>query len=104
MSDAFRDAELLATAIDEGLSGRRGLEEALADYQRRRDERALPEYERNCRGALLEGWDSLEMLRLRAALRGNEEETGRYLGVGAKAVSFEEFYAPENVQRIVRAA
>ena len=45
ISDAFRDAEFLAEAIDEGFSGRRPLDEALADYERRRNTVALPIYE-----------------------------------------------------------
>jgi flavin-dependent dehydrogenase len=38
MSDAFLAAELLAEAIHDGLAGRRPIDEALAGYQRRRDE------------------------------------------------------------------
>ncbi|MDQ4098924.1 MAG: NAD(P)/FAD-dependent oxidoreductase, partial [Chloroflexota bacterium] len=45
ISDAFRDAELLAEAIDAGFSGRRPLEDALADYEQRRNEAARPTYE-----------------------------------------------------------
>jgi flavin-dependent dehydrogenase len=45
ITDAFRAADAVAIAIDEGLSGRRPLDEALADYQRTRDEKALPLYE-----------------------------------------------------------
>jgi flavin-dependent dehydrogenase len=45
MTDAFRDAELLAEVIDAGFSGRQPLTEALADYQRRRDAVVLPMYE-----------------------------------------------------------
>src|SRR4051794_3594719 len=45
MTDAFRDAELLSEAIDDGLGGRRPLEQAPADYERRRDEEARPMYE-----------------------------------------------------------
>ncbi|MCC6790398.1 MAG: NAD(P)/FAD-dependent oxidoreductase [Thermomicrobiales bacterium] len=45
ISDAFRDAELLARAIDAGLSGSRLLDDALADYERRRNEAARPTYE-----------------------------------------------------------
>ena len=37
IADAFRDAELLAEAIDVGLSGLRPLDEALADYERHRN-------------------------------------------------------------------
>ena len=42
ISDAFRDADLLTEAIDAGLSGRQPLAEALAGYQRQRDEAAAP--------------------------------------------------------------
>ncbi|HEY8491339.1 MAG TPA: NAD(P)/FAD-dependent oxidoreductase [Dehalococcoidia bacterium] len=49
ITDAFRDAELLAAAADEGLSGRRPLGEALAAYERHRNEVAEPLYELTCR-------------------------------------------------------
>jgi flavin-dependent dehydrogenase len=42
ISDAFRDAELLAGAIDDGFSGRLPLDEALAGYERRRNEVTRP--------------------------------------------------------------
>jgi len=45
ITDAFRDAEFLAEAIDGGFSGRTPLEEALAEYQRKRDEIAEPLYD-----------------------------------------------------------
>ena len=45
ITDAFRGAEAVAAAIDDGFSGRRPLEDALAEYQRTRDEKALPLYE-----------------------------------------------------------
>ena len=45
IADAFRDVEYLTTAIDEGFSGKRPLDEAMADYQRQRDEIAEPLYE-----------------------------------------------------------
>jgi hypothetical protein len=37
MSDAFLAADLLAEAIDDGLTGRQPMDAALAGYQRRRD-------------------------------------------------------------------
>jgi len=37
ISDALRDADFLSEAIDDGLSGRRELGDALAEYQQRRD-------------------------------------------------------------------
>jgi flavin-dependent dehydrogenase len=45
MSDALICAELLAGAIDDGLSGRRPLDEACAAYGRERDASMLPLYE-----------------------------------------------------------
>ncbi|MEX0783615.1 MAG: NAD(P)/FAD-dependent oxidoreductase [Dehalococcoidia bacterium] len=45
ITDAFRDAELLATALDEALSGSRPADEALGAYQEQRDAAAGPIYE-----------------------------------------------------------
>lgn len=45
IADAFRDANLLAGALDDALSGRRRAEEALAQYQAQRDAAAIPMYE-----------------------------------------------------------
>ena len=51
ISDAFRDAELLADAIDAGFAGQMPLGEALRDYEQRRNDAALPGYEQNCAAA-----------------------------------------------------
>jgi flavin-dependent dehydrogenase len=45
ITDAFRDADLLAAAIDDGFSGRQPIEEALARYEQERNEIATPLYE-----------------------------------------------------------
>lgn len=45
INDAFRDAELLAGALDAGLSGREPLEDALAKYESAREAASLPRYE-----------------------------------------------------------
>jgi flavin-dependent dehydrogenase len=45
INDAFRDAELVAQAIDEGFSGKRPIDDAMADYQSTRDRLAMPLYE-----------------------------------------------------------
>jgi flavin-dependent dehydrogenase len=52
ITDAFRDAELLAEAIDAGFSGRAPLAQALAGYQRRRDEASRSTYELTCELAM----------------------------------------------------
>ena len=101
ISDAFRDAELLAEAVDKGLSGQQDLEAALSEYEQRRNARAMPDYEVNCRLAALEGWNTPDFIRLRAALQTNEVDRIRYFKVIAKALSPNEFYTPENIQRIL---
>ena len=103
MTDAFRDADLLAEAIDAGLSGRRRLSPALADYQRRRDEAVLPMYEQTYQLAALQP-PPPEMQALFGALRGNRRDTDRFFGTIAGTTPIPEFYAPANVERIIAAA
>lgn len=103
ITDSFKQAELLAEAIDVGLSGREPMEEALAEYERRRNEGALPMYEMTCQLAALEP-PPVEMLQLFEALRENREEANRFIGVTAGTVPVEEFYAPQNVGRIIEGA
>jgi flavin-dependent dehydrogenase len=100
MTDAFRDAELLADAIDAGLSGRQPLNTALAEYEWRRNEATGETYETTIQFAQLEP-PPAEMQPLFEALRDNEEETGRLFGTVTGTVSAAEFYGPENIARIV---
>lgn len=51
ITDAFRDAELLVDAIDDGFSGRKPLTVALEEYERRRNEAAAQGYENTIRFA-----------------------------------------------------
>ena len=100
MSDAFQDAERIAEAIDSGLAGRRPLQDALADYEQRRNEAALPLYEINSQMAMLEP-PPPETQCLLNALRSNPIETSRYIAVLAGSISPAEFFAPENIARII---
>jgi flavin-dependent dehydrogenase len=45
ITDAFRDAELVAQAVDAGLNGTQPMDEALAGYQTKRDTLAKPLYD-----------------------------------------------------------
>lgn len=103
ITDAFRDAELLAEAIDVGFTGRQPLEEALGGYEQRRNEAAVPFYELNVQLASLQP-SSPERMQLVAALRGNQEQINRFFGVIEGTVPFAEFYAPENIRQIMAAA
>jgi 2-polyprenyl-6-methoxyphenol hydroxylase-like FAD-dependent oxidoreductase len=102
ISDAFRDAELVTEALDVGLSGKRPVEEVMAEYEQRRNQAALPAYEFTCQLAALEP-PPPEMQQLFAALRHNQEQTDRFFGTMAGTVPIAEFFAPENLGRIVGA-
>jgi len=102
ISDAFRDAELLAEAVDAGFSGRATLEAALADYQRQRDEAAMPLFETAGQLASLQA-PPPETQQLFAALRGNQAQIDRFVGTFAGTVPVSEFYSPENLGRIMGA-
>jgi 2-polyprenyl-6-methoxyphenol hydroxylase-like FAD-dependent oxidoreductase len=101
MLDAFRDAELLAGAVDRGLEGGPGgLDRALAGYQAARDRAALPMYQLTCQLARLEPPDDLTA-ELMGALAGNAADTSRYLGIMAGSVPVTEFMHPANIDRIL---
>lgn len=103
ITDAFRDAESLVESVDEGLSGRQTLDDALAEHQRRRDARALPFYEFTCNFARLEPLTTKQRA-LFEALQGHVTDTSRFLGVIAQTVPVPEFFARENLERIMETA
>ena len=100
ITDAFRDAEMVAEAVDAGLSGKRPIEEALAEYEQRRNEATFPIYEFTCQLAALEP-PPPEMQQLFAALLHNQEQTDRFFGVMAGTVPVAEFFSPENMGRLM---
>src|SRR5581483_1036178 len=103
ISDAFRDAELLADAVDAGLSGRQLMAEALAGYQRRRDAQSAAAYQATIQAAAHEQMapDTLALLR---AIAANPAETRRFLGVSFGALPPEEVFAPDSIARIMAGA
>lgn len=101
ITDAFYDADLLVKALDAGLSDQRPLAEALADYERQRDQWAMPFYELTC-GMATFAPPPPEMMQLYEALHGNGDDTTRFIGLITEAVSPTEFFAPENIQRIMQ--
>jgi 2-polyprenyl-6-methoxyphenol hydroxylase-like FAD-dependent oxidoreductase len=103
ITNSFSHAEMLAAALDEGFSGRRQMDEALRDYERKRNEEVLPMFEHTCQLAKLEP-PPAEMLHLLNALRVDQEETGRFLGTITGTVSIPEFYSPKNINRVIEAS
>ena len=103
ITDSFRDAEFLSEALDAGFSGQQPLEEALADYERRRNEVAMPIYEFICQLATLDPLP-VEMQQLLGALQGNQTEIDRFFGMMENTVPITEFFAPDSIGRIMSAA
>jgi 2-polyprenyl-6-methoxyphenol hydroxylase-like FAD-dependent oxidoreductase len=79
IGDAFRDAELLATAIEAGLGGRQPLDAALAGYRNVRDRRAGPVYAFTTDLAALRPLEPAERLFFEA-LASDRVQTDRFFG------------------------
>jgi flavin-dependent dehydrogenase len=101
--DAFRDADFLSTAIHEGLAGQCALDDGLMRYERRRNEATMGEYRENIAAARFTSV-SPELLQLRLALHGNQEDTNRFVMTLEGWISHEEFFNPDNLQRILAKA
>jgi len=103
INDAFRDAELVAGALDDAFSERRPFDEGMAEYQQTRDAAAMPVYEFTCEFASMEP-PPPEMQQLIGAMQGNQEAQDAFISVQAATLPAPEFFAPENVGRIMSAA
>lgn len=77
MCDALRDAESLAEAVHDGMSGRAGLQEALAAYERVRNQVSRQDYLQNLHAA---GFNPPPepLLRMREAVRGDQQATNQF--------------------------
>jgi flavin-dependent dehydrogenase len=97
--DALRDADFLSTAIHEGLAGQSPLDDALTKHERQRNQATTAEYRENIAAARFTPV-SPELLQLRLALRGNQEETKRFVMALEGLIAHEEFFNAENLRRI----
>ena len=103
ISDAFIDAVQLTAALDDGWSARRAMDDALADLQSRRDQRAKPLYDFTCQLATLEP-PPPHMQQLFAALHGNQEATNQFYSAITGSSPLPAFMNPENLDRIMTSA
>jgi flavin-dependent dehydrogenase len=103
ITDAFRDAELCANALDEAFSGASSFDAAMTAYQSTRDNHVLPIYEFTCQFARLAPQEP-EMQQLLAAVYGNQDAMDGFVRVFAGLTSPAEFFSDENVGRIFAAA
>jgi 2-polyprenyl-6-methoxyphenol hydroxylase-like FAD-dependent oxidoreductase len=102
ISDAFQDAERCATALDQWLAGHRGFDDALGNYERTRDQHALPMYDFTCELAKLEP-PSTEMQQLLASIHGKPKAMDAFIQTCAGTMSPAEFFAPGKVSALLAA-
>ena len=103
ISDAFRDAELCATALDEAFTGAHSFDDAMGQYQRTRDEHVMPMFELTKELASLEP-PPPELQQLIRAMYGNQAAMDDFARMQAGTISPAQFFAPENIGRIMAAA
>ncbi|HXH21372.1 MAG TPA: NAD(P)/FAD-dependent oxidoreductase [Dehalococcoidia bacterium] len=103
MQDAFRDAELLAQALDESFTGSRHFYAAMSDYQAARDRHVMAMYEFTTQLATLEPPPE-EMQKVLASVTRSQEAMDGFVRMAAGATSPAEFFSEENLGRIMAAA
>lgn len=105
ITDALRDAELVAEAVHGGLTGVCPMPEALAGYEQQRNEQSRPLYYENLARARFTP-PPPEFSQIRAALLHNQdqEDINHFLMVNLGLRPKESFFNPDNVRRIMQQA
>ena len=93
MSDAFIAAELLAEAIHDGLNGHQAMDDALADYQQRRDLLTANGFELTLRTAKLMP-PSVQLEAFYSAARDRPEMVRHIFGVLGGSIPLKDLYHP----------
>lgn len=102
ISDAFRDAEACAFALDQVFTGERALDAAMSDYHFARDNGAMAMYDFTCQAAALQPL-SPQMRQLLTAMRGNRPAMDGFAQMNSGAISRAEFLSSESIGAIVAA-
>jgi len=98
ITDAFRDAELIATALHDAFAGRRRQDDALAAYEHTRDASTRPMFDLTCQLASNDP-PSDEEAELLALIANREDATQDFLSVLAGTRPVEAFFDPGNLER-----
>ena len=100
ISHAFRDAELLADAVAEGLAGHCPLDKALRRYQQARDKATRPMYDFTASAAAIPSPTPAQMALFQAIAR-RQEDSDAFFGALAGVVPLPHFMSPRNLVRLV---
>jgi flavin-dependent dehydrogenase len=100
ITNALRQAQLIADAIDDGLAGRKPMEAALADFERVRNEIEYPYYDFTYHQGTFQP-PPPETVPLFGAMARSPRATSEFFGLFAQTMSPAAFFAPESVERIM---
>ena len=101
ITNALRDAESLAEAADAALSGQEPWDAALSRYATARDERALPLFGFTSEMAKLDP-PPQPIIDLFVGMKDSPEDARAYFGVFAQSVPVQQFFAPDNTERLMK--
>ena len=101
--DGLRDADYLAEAIREGLGGTRPLDDALAEFEQKRNEASAADYKENLAAARFTPFPP-EFLAVRAAVRDKPEEATQLVKARMRMIDPSSFFNPNNMQRLLALA
>jgi flavin-dependent dehydrogenase len=100
ITNALRQAQLIADAIDDGLAGRRPMGDALADFERVRNDVELPYYDFTYHQGTFQPPDP-DALPLFAAVARSPRATSEFFGLFSQTTSPAAFFAPEHLGAIM---
>jgi 2-polyprenyl-6-methoxyphenol hydroxylase-like FAD-dependent oxidoreductase len=103
ITNSFRDAERLSQAIHDGLSGARPIADALREFEADRNAASAQLYAFARDMSRLDPPDQT-IIDLFTAMAGNQAATDSYFGIFAQTVPVSEFFAPDNVARIIESS
>ncbi len=101
--DAFRDAEALAGAIDAGLRGTEPLDTALHRFHQERDAAATPVLDLIAQIAALEPAPP-PLKALVECFPNNPAAAAGFVGTVSRTVSIPEYFAPSNLESMIRSS
>jgi 2-polyprenyl-6-methoxyphenol hydroxylase-like FAD-dependent oxidoreductase len=98
ITDAFRDAEIVSSALDDAFAGRRSQDAVLTAYERTRDESTRPMFDLTCQLASNDP-PSDDEVELFASIATREDATQDFVSVLAGTMPVEAFFDPANLER-----
>ena len=100
ITNAFRQAAQIAEAIDEGLTQRRPMTDALSEFEQRRNEVEGAFYDFTYQQATLEPPEPGALL-LFAAIHRSQQATDAFLGLFAQTTRPADFFSPGNMNKLM---